>query len=56
MDRKIELIQEENGSSRQHWIILEYDNVAKTWHNVGCGMEELYIKAFEIAKKEYDLL
>lgn len=55
MDRKIELIQDEN-SSRWHWIILKYDNASKTWHNVRCGMEESYTKASEIAKKEYDLL
>ena len=55
MDRKIELVQEENCGG-WHWIILEYDNQAQTWHNVGCGLEESYTKASVIAKKEYDLL
>lgn len=55
MDRKIDLVQEENGNG-WHWIILEYDNQAQTWHNVGCGLEESYTKASVIAKKEYDLL
>ena len=42
MDWKIELVQEENGGG-WHWIIVEYDNQAETWYNIGCGLEESYL-------------
>jgi len=56
MERKIELIQEREGSKSWHWVILEYDCDEKVWHNVDSGLEESYEKASVVAKKEYDSL
>lgn len=56
MDRKIELIQEEENSKCWHWVILEYDGDAKIWYSIGSGLEESYEKASIVAKNTYDSL
>ena len=56
MNRKIEIIQESSNSQSWHWIILEYDSVYSTWHNIRSGLEESYDIACSKAKSEYDSL
>lgn len=52
--KKISLIPEDTDSGRWHWVILKWDNDNRTWHSVGCGLEESYEVASEMAKKAFD--
>ena len=53
MDRKIELIQDEV-TGHWHWVILEYSNIYKSWHNVDCGIEYSFVKACSVARTAYE--
>lgn len=56
MNRKIEIIQESSDSQSWYWIILEYDSIKSTWHNIRSGLEESYDIACSKAKSEYNSL
>lgn len=54
MNRKIEIIQDEENLEEWHWIILEYSTEDSQWYNIGHGLETSYDEACCKAKKEYD--
>lgn len=56
MDRKIELIQSNDDPKMWHWVILEWSEKNKGWHNVGCCLEISFEMAVSESKKEYDKL